>query len=77
MQRDNLGSIFLKHPVFIIDKLLVVLDHCTDVDFRLETETGKLSWAPSSAVGQCCLVSPHLLASEYMVDCTEMKASGS
>lgn len=38
MWKRNLASIFLSHPVFVIDKLMVVLVHCDGVDFRFETE---------------------------------------
>lgn len=77
MWKENLPSIFLSHPVFIIDKLLVVLVRGTGLHFRLETEIGKPSWASSGIVGQWCVVNPHLLVSENMMDCTEMKPSGS
>lgn len=76
MWKGNLASIFLSHPVFIIDKLLVVLVHYNGVDCRSETEIEELSWASCSVVGRCSLVDPCLLASENMMDCTEMKSSG-
>lgn len=76
MWKRNLASIFLSHPVFVIDKLMVVLVHCDGVDFRFETEIDQHFWVSSSVVGRCFLVNPRLLASENMMDCTEMKPSG-
>lgn len=38
MWKENLASIFLSHPVFIIDKLLVVLVHCAGLYLGLRLE---------------------------------------
>lgn len=71
MWKGNLASIFLSHPVFVIVKLMVILVHCDGVDFSFETEVEELFLS----IKQCCLVNPHLLVPENMMDCTEMNPS--